>query len=420
MNTEFERKLDRYAELIINVSLNLQLKQRLIIGVPETNTGVPLEAAPLVRLLVEKAYQRGASLVDVIWGDDALLLKRFEHAAPDTLELVPTWQAQALVETAQSGGAFLTVLGNDPDLLKEQNPNRVAQLQQAVLKSLDPAMDYVVRSAINWSVIGASTSGWAGKVLPDLPPDEQVPALWEKIFTMCRIDANDPVAAWEEHGKQIHSRCVYLNEKKYSSLRLTGPGTDVMIGLPAGHIWGSAFMERQDGHPYVANIPTEEIFTLPHKDKVDGQIKATMPLSYGGGIMNDITLSFEHGRVVRAQAKQGESLLKTLIATDEGASRLGEIALVPHSSPISQMDTLFYNTLIDENAATHCAFGAAYKFTIEEGDTMTDDEFMAVGGNPSLVHIDFMIGSGQMDVDGISEMDQVEPIMRAGEWAFEV
>lgn len=420
MKSEFERKLDRYAELAINVGLNLQREQRLIIGVPEVNTGVPLEAAPLVRLLVEKAYRRGASLVDVIWGDDALQLLRFEHASPDTLELVPAWQAQALLETAQSGGAFLTVLGNDPELLKEQNPSHVARLQQAVLKSLDPAMDYVVRSAINWAVISASTTGWAAKVLPHIPTNEQVPALWEKIFTMCRVNSDDPVGAWTAHGKQIHKRCAYLNGKNYSSLRLTSTGTDVTVGLPAGHIWGSAFAERQDGLPYVANLPTEEIFTLPHKDRVDGHIRGTMPLFYGGGLMDEFSLTFERGRVVHAQAKQGESILQTLIRTDEGAGRLGEIALVPHSSPISQMDTLFYNILIDENAATHCAFGAAYKFTIEGGDQMTDDEFMAVGGNPSLVHIDFMIGSEKMDVDGITAEDIAEPVMRGGEWAFDV
>ncbi len=420
MENAFERNLNRYAELIIHVSLNLQPGQRLIIGVPEINTGAPLESAPLVRLLVEKAYQRGASLVDVIWGDDVLLLKRLKYAAPDTLDQVSAWKAQALLETAQSGGAFLFVVGNDPDLLKDQNPENIARIQQAVLKSLEPALEYLNRSAINWSVIAASTPGWAAKVLPDLPSDQQVPALWDKIFSMCRVYADDPVRAWEEHGQQINARCAYLNQKKYASLKLRGPGTDVTIGLPAGHIWGSAFTKRTDGLPYVANIPTEEIFTLPHKAKVDGRIKATMPLSYGGALMDEITISFEQGRVVRAQARQGESVLQQLLKTDEGASRLGEIALVQHSSPIAQMGTLFFNILIDENAATHCALGAAYKFTLEEGAGMTDEEFAAAGGNTSIMHVDFMLGSDQMNVDGITADENAEPVMRAGEWAFDV
>jgi aminopeptidase len=420
MGTDFEGKMDHYAELIINVGLNLQPEQRLIIGVPEYNTGAPLESAPLIRLLVEKAYKRGASLVDVIWGDDELLLTRFENAAPDTLEKVPAWQAQALLETAQSGGAFLTVLGNDPDLLKHQDPELVAQLQQAVLKNLDPAMDYVVRSAINWCVIGVSTPAWAAKVLPDIPADQQVAALWEKIFKMCRLDEADPVEAWEEHGRQIHARCEYMTTKKYSSLRLTGPETDLTTGLPQGHRWCGAFMTRQDGLPYVANLPTEEIFTLPHRTKAEGHLTASMPLSYGGALMEEFTLSFEGGRIVNAQAKNGQSVLQKLLETDEGSNRLGEIALVPHSSPIAQTGLLFYNILIDENAATHCALGSAYKFSIEGGDRLTDEEFVALGGNPSILHVDFMIGSEHMDVDGITEAGSIEPVMRAGEWAFEV
>jgi len=418
--SSFETYLDRYAELIINVSVNLQPEQRLIIGVPEYNTGVPLEAAPLLRLLVEKAYQRGASLVDVIWGDDALLLSRFQHASPDTLDIVPIWHAQALLETAHSGGAFLSIDGNDPDLLKGQDPDQVTKLRKAILTNLEPAKDYVVRSAINWSEVPASTPGWAAKVFPDLPPGQQVPALWEMIFKMCRVDEGDPVCAWKEHGKQINARSRYMNAKKYSNLHLIGPGTDLTIGLPTGHLWGSAFMTRQDGLPYIANLPTEEVFTLPHRTKVDGYVKSSKPLSYGGALMDDFTLTFKKGRVVGVQARTGESVLQKLIETDEGSCHLGEIALVPISSAVAQMDRLFYSILIDENAATHCALGSSYKFSIEEGSKMNDEEFTALGGNPSIVHIDFMIGSEHMDVDGITVDQEIEPVMRAGEWAFKV
>jgi len=281
-------------------------------------------------------------------------------------------------------------------------------------------MDYVVRSAINWCVIAVSTPGWAAKVLPDVSPDEQVAALWKKIFAMCRLDEENPVKAWEEHGRQIDARCAYMDAKKFASLKLTGPGTDLTLGLPSGHKWTGAFTTRQDGLPYVANLPTEEIFTLPHKNEAEGFLTCSMPLSYGGAVMDEFTLTFKGGQVVGVQAKKGEAVLQKLIETDGGSNRLGEIALVPHSSPIAQTGLLFYNILIDENAATHCALGSSYKFSIEGGHRLSDEEFSAMGGNPSILHIDFMIGSEHMDVDGITVDQEIEPVMRAGEWAFEV
>jgi aminopeptidase len=420
MDANFEKQLDRYADLAINVGLNLQPEQRLLIGIPIYNTGVPLEAAPLVRLLVEKAYQKGAKLVDVIWGDDDLVLVRFENAVPDTLDEIPSWQARALLGIAQEGGAFLTVLGNDPDLLKDQDPDLVARHQQSILKSTDPSMEYVRRSAINWSVIAAPTRGWAAKVLPGVSPEKQVASLWDHIFKICRLDQENYLAAWEEHSRQIDARCAYLNEKRYSGLRFTAPGTDIWIGLPSGHIWGSAIMSRQDGLRYIANLPTEEIFTLPDKTKAEGYLRSSIPLSYGGAVIDEFGLTFENGNVVEIQAKRGETILRKLIETDEGSRRLGEIALVPHNSPIAQMDQLFYNILIDENAATHFALGSAYQFCLEGGGSMSDEEFTISGGNRSLVHIDFMIGSEQMDVDGITQDESVEPVMRDGGWAFKV
>jgi aminopeptidase len=420
MDVNFDNQLEAYAELTLKVGLNLQPGQRLLIGVPIYNTGVPLEAAPLVRLLVKKAYQMGARLVDVIWGDDEVLLARFQHASEDTFEEYPSWQAKALLDYVQRGDAILTVLGNDPDLLKNQNPELVTKLQQTVLKHTDPAMEYVRRSDINWSVIAVPVKVWAAKVFPDVAPEEQMARLWEAVFKICRLDRGNPIRAWEDHTDQLKARTEFLNEKSYAALKFTAPGTDISVGLAEGHIWKSASTTNKQGVPYIANIPTEEIFTLPHRGKADGVVRASMPLSYGGAVMDDFSLTFKEGRVVKVQAGKGESILQNLVETDEGASRLGEIALVSHQSPIAQLGLLFYNILIDENAATHFALGSAYKFALKDGGFMSDEEFAARGGNRSLVHIDFMIGSEEMDVDGTTASGETEPIMRRGRWVSDV
>jgi len=420
MDPSFERKLDAYAELTLEIGLNLQSGQRLLIGVPVYNSGVPLEAAPLVRKLVSKAYQKGAKYVDVIWGDDEILLARIESASPNTMDLYPSWKSDLLLDYAQQGDAILTVLGNDPDLFKDQDAELVTQLRRIILERTDPAMEYVRRSAINWSVIAVPVQGWAAKVLPDVEPEMQIQKLWEALFKTCRLDENDPVEAWHSHIRQLVGRCEHLNRKRYSELKFNAPGTDFRIGLPEGHIWTNAHMTNQNGVPFTANLPTEEIFTLPHKEKADGVVRASMPLSYGGSLFEDLIITFAEGRVVRVEAEKGAETLRKLIETDKGASRFGEVALVPHSSPIAQTKLLFYNILLDENAATHLALGSAYKFSMEGGRTMSDDEFSASGGNQSVLHIDFMIGSDEMDVDGITTEGVVEPIMRRGEWAFEI
>jgi aminopeptidase len=418
MDRNFEHKLEAYSELTLKVGLNLQSGQRLLIGVPIYNTGVPLEAAPLVRLLVAKAYQMGAKYVDVIWGDDEVLLARFKYAPKETLAEFPRWKADVLLDYVQKGDALLTVLGNDPDLLKGQDSESVSIERKSVLTYTDPAMEYVRRNAINWAVIAVPVKEWAAKVLPHLVPEEQIKRLWEAIFTTCRLDQENPVAAWEVHIQQLVNRCDYLNMKKYSRLRFIAPGTDITIGLPEGHIWAGARMTTQQGVSFTANLPTEEIFTLPHKDKVEGIVRASMPLSYGGTLFEDFTLTFREGRVINVYSKSGEEILKKMLEIDEGSCRLGEVALVPYPSPIAQTGLIFYNILLDENAATHLALGSAYKFSIKGGEVMSDEHFTACGGNRSMIHVDFMIGSQEMDVDGIDAEGKIEPIMRNGEWAF--
>jgi aminopeptidase len=269
-------------------------------------------------------------------------------------------------------------------------------------------------------IITAPVDGWTEKVFPDLSLEDGKARFWDTIFDICRVKEPDPVAAWREHVDGLVARCDYLNRKQYTALEIAGPGTDLIVGLPGGHVWRGGSLTTQGGITHIPNLPTEEIFTLPHKDRVEGVVTATKPLSYGGTLIEGFSLSFCDGQVVEMEAEKGEESLQQLLETDEGVRRLAEVALVPHSSPISQSGLLFYNTLIDENASSHIALGRAFKFSIENGEGLSDAEFAALGGNNSLIHVDFMIGSGEMDVDGVTDGGAVEPVMRAGEWTFEV
>jgi aminopeptidase len=269
-------------------------------------------------------------------------------------------------------------------------------------------------------VVAAASQRWAAKVFPGIAPEQQVNRLWETINRLCRLDTADPIAEWQSHIAALAARADFLNRKQYTALRYSGPGTSLLIGLPAGHIWISARSESRNGIAFTANIPTEEVFTMPHRERVDGVVRSTKPLSYGGQLIEDFTLRFEKGRVIDVQAARGEAAMRQLLETDAGSSRLGELALVPHSSPISQAGLLFYNTLFDENAASHIALGSAYKFTLAGGEDMSDEDFERAGGNRSATHVDFMIGSPALDIDAVTAGGAVEPLVRRGEWAAAV
>jgi aminopeptidase len=417
MTTDFERRLESYGELVVKVGLNLQPSQRLLIIGPLASGGVSLEAAPLVRQIAASAYRAGAPLVEAIWGDEGLLLTRFKHAAADSFEEFSSWLPNALFNHVEAGHAVLSVYANDPDLLKGEAPERVGAVQQAVGRSVRPFREQISRNQTNWAVIAAAGSRWAARMFPGLSPDQQVSRLWDAIGRLCRLDRPDPVAAWQAHVDALAARSDYLNRKHYDALKYTGPGTDLTIGLPEGHVWVSGRTVSRSGIAFTANLPTEEVFSIPHKDRVDGTVRSSKPLSYGGTLIEDFSMRFADGAIVSIEAARGEAVLRQLIETDAGARRLGEIALVPHSSPISQSGLLFYNTLFDENAASHVALGSAYKFTLGGGDQMSDEDFERAGGNRSIVHVDFMIGSGDLDVDGVLQNGTIEPIMRRGEWA---
>ncbi|HVZ22608.1 MAG TPA: aminopeptidase [Vicinamibacterales bacterium] len=417
MTSDCDRQLQRYGELAVRVGLNLTRGQRLLVIGPIASGGVSLEAAPLVRHIAEAAYKAGASLVEVIWGDDAIQMTRFRHAPRDSFGEFSAWLPNALYEHAQAGHAILSVYANDPDQLKDEPPELVTAVQQAVSKNVRPFRELVSRNQTNWSVVAAAGAGWAARVFPQASPDQQVQKLWEAIGRLVRLDRPDPVAAWDEHLAVLARRRDFLNEKRYASLRYAGAGTDLTIGLPDGHLWVAGRSESRGGITFAPNLPTEEVFTMPHRDRVDGVVRASKPLSYGGTIIENFTLTFEAGRAVKVTAERGEAVLRQLVDTDAGAARLGELALVPHSSPVSQSGLLFYNTLFDENAASHVALGSAYKFTVSGGEQMDDAAFERAGGNRSGVHVDFMIGSGALDIDGVMANGATEPLMRRGEWA---
>lgn len=410
----FDEKLQRYADLVVKIGLNLQSGQRLIIR------QAPVDAAPLVRAITASAYKVGSPLVNVFWEDDDLTLARFEHAPRDSFAEFPAWETEALLQGVKRGDAMLSIHANNPDLLNGQNPKLVSTYIRTRQEHLLPVRNYTMRDAVNWLVIGVPIESWAAKIFPDAAKEEQIPKLWETIFSVCRLDQLDPIAAWRAHIQDLIIRSRYLNEKSYTALKYTGPGTDLTVGLPQGHIWKGAQSKSEKGITFVANLPTEEVFTMADKNRVDGVVSSTRPLNHQGMLIDGFQLTFAEGRVVKATAKQGESVLRDLIAADDGAGRLGEVALVPHSSPISQSGLLFYNTLFDENASSHLALGRAYRFNMQGGTVMTEEEFAAAGGNYSLFHVDFMVGSDKIDIDGVTANGQTEPVMRQGEWAFEV
>ena len=418
MHPDFEHSLTKYADLIVRVGLNLQPGQRLLISGPATSGGVSIEAAPLVRKVADSAYCLGAPLVEVLWSDPAITKRRFELAPADSFGEFPVAPPYVTTTTIDRGDAVLVITADDPDLLAGQDAARLSAAQRAVAENMAGVSARISSNKTNWCVAGAATPAWGERVFPGLTGADAETQLWDAIFHTCRVYSADPVAAWQTHLARLAAWRETLNARQYDALRLRGEGTDLTIGLPKGHRWASGAMNNAAGVPFTANLPTEEVFTLPDRARVDGTVRATKPLSYGGALIDDFSITFAGGRVVDYQARYGEDLLGSLIETDEGAARLGEIALVPHSSPISQSGLMFYNTLFDENASSHIALGRAYKFSLDGGTSLSDDEFTARGGNLSRIHIDFMIGSETMDVDGLTADRRAEPLMRGGEWTF--
>src|SRR5690349_4182440 len=425
-NQQHQELLQKYAEAIVKVGLNLRAGQRLIIT-NATARGVPPAGRELVHEVTKAAYAAGARFVDVIWGDEEMLRIRLQNAPADSFSEYSTWHVNGILGMLEKGDALLSIHANDPDIYSGLDSDRLSAMQRTHLENYAPISALVSRNAANWCVVASAAPAWAAKIFPDLNSEEAMEKLWQAIFETTRATQPDPVAAWGSHIQNLRKRADYMQTKKFSALhyRAASPGdksdkTDFTLGLPRGHKWISAQSLAENGVVFTANMPTEEIFTLPDRQRADGTVHATFPLSYGGSLIEDFSVTFENGRVVKVNAKRNEAILQKLVDTDEGSTRLGEVALVPASSPIAQRGHLFYNTLYDENASCHIAIGRAYRFTLTGGEELTEEEFNEAGGNTSLNHVDFMIGSPRMDIDGIKEDGSREPVMRQGEWAFDL
>lgn len=409
--SDFQTNLEKYADLAVRVGVNIQKDQTLVVN-------ATLDAADFVRLVVKKAYEAGANNVVVNWNDDIVSRTKYDLAPDASFQEYPEWRAREVEALAENGAAFMSIVSSSPDLLKGVNSERIANFQKAAGTALSKYRKYIQSDKVSWTVVAAPSAGWADMVFPDVPTEQRVQHLWEAIFKAVRVDTVDPVAAWKEHDATLHEKVDYLNGKRYKKLHYTAPGTDLTVELPEKHIWVGAGSVNEQGHEFMANMPTEEVFSVPLKTGVNGYVSSTKPLSYGGNIIDRFKLTFESGRIVGVEAEVGEEILKRLVDTDEGSHYLGEVALVPFNSPISQSNVLFFNTLFDENASNHFAIGSAYAFCIEGGKKMSSEELETNGLNESITHVDFMIGSDQMNIDGISADGSAEPIFRNGDWAF--
>ncbi len=402
-------RLDRLAEVAVHVGLGLALGQELVMT-------APIAALPLIRRITEHAYRVGASLVTPLFSDDETALMRFQHAPDAAFDTAPGWLFDGMAAAFRGGAARLAIAGEDPALLAGQDPDKVARANRARSAAYRPALELITGFATNWTIVSYATPAWARMVFPDLAEDEAVARLWDAIFAASRVDGPDPVGAWRAHNTALEVRTRRLNANRFAAIHFRGPGTDLRVGLADGHAWIGGAERAKNGIVCNPNIPTEEVFTTPHALRTEGTVQSTKPLSYQGTLIQDIRVRFEAGRIVDAAARTGSEVLTRVLETDEGARRLGEVALVPNSSPIAASGLLFCNTLFDENAASHIALGQAYKTCFEGGETMSEAELAARGANQSLIHIDWMIGSGRIDVDGIGQDGAAEPLMRAGEW----
>ncbi|MCC5965963.1 MAG: aminopeptidase [Natronohydrobacter sp.] len=401
--------LERLAELAVRTGLNLQPGQDLVMT-------TPVAALPLARAIARAAYRAGGGLVTPIISDRDMTLARYDHGAEASFDRAPGWLYEGMAKAFEGGAARLALVGEDPMLLAEQDAGRVGRANRANAMAYRPALAAISGFHINWSIISCPTPDWAARMFPDLPPAQALATLTEAVARTARLDQPDPVAAWAEHNAALARRCAMLNAARFDALRFRAPGTDLTVGLAEGHFWQGGASEARNGVRCNPNIPTEEVFTTPHAGRVEGYVRATKPLSHMGSLLEEIEMEFREGRAVSARAARGQDVLREMLATDEGAARLGEVALVPHGSPVSQTGHLYFNTLFDENAASHIAMGQCYASCFEGGDALSKDEIAARGGNESLIHVDWMIGSDRMDVDGLKEGAEPVALMRQGEW----
>lgn len=410
-NTNFKKNLQKYAELIASVGVNVKEHHTVVLQ-------ISVEQVELARLIVKESYKLGAKEVIVKWTDEVIQREFLAKAEESVLNEVPAYRIDEADDWVERGASRISVVSSNPDAFSGVDAHRIATYQSAAGKAMISLRKATQANKVSWTVVAAASVGWAQKVFPNLnSKEEQVEALWDQIFKTTRIYDADPVRAWQKHDQKLAAKADELNKEQFDALHYTAPGTDLTIGLPKNHLWEGAGSYNSRKEKFMANMPTEEVFTAPDARRIDGTVCSTKPLSYAGTTITGMNFTFKDGKVVTASAEQGEETLKKLLDTDEGAKSLGEVALVPDPSPISQSGITFYNTLFDENASNHLALGSAYAFSIQDGTEMSEEELVTAGLNRSQTHVDFMIGSDKMNVDGIRADGSVVPIFRNGDWA---
>ncbi len=404
-----EKKIDKLANLAVKRGVGLQKGQNLLIT-------APIESLPLVRKIAEHAYKEGASIVTPLFTDSDITLSRFKYAPDESFDSATDWLFNGMGEAFDNNTARMAIAGDDPMLLSQMDPDKVSRANKAMAKAYKPARERITEFKINWNIVSWPGSAWASRVFPELPLEEAIVKLADAIFDASRASVDDPIKAWDDHNEKLRIKTNWLNEKNFAALQYNGPNTNLRVGLADEHEWMGGASKAQNGIICNPNIPSEEVFTTPHAYKVDGTVSSTKPLSYQGTLIDNIKVTFKEGKIIEAHANKGEEVLQKVLKSDEGASRIGEVALVPHSSPISQSGIIFYNTLFDENAASHIALGQCYSKCFKGELDLSKEEIIKRGGNSSMIHIDWMIGSDQIDVDGIDQNGDSVPIFRKGEW----
>ncbi len=409
MPRTFQENLALYAKLTIRLGVNVQEGQELLLG-------ADVNDAEFVRLLVAEAYRAGASNVQVLYGDEVNSLTRYQHGSDTAIGYAPQWLVDGMARAMEDGAARLVVSSNDPSLLKHVDPSKVAISSKAQGIAGRRLSELIGGFAINWCIVGAASPTWAKSIFPDETPERAMERLWEAIFLTSRVLEDDPLAVWSAHCAKLEERQDYLNSLRLDTLQFRGPGTDLRVCLVEDHIWVGGWGRAKNGVQCSPNIPTEEIFTMPHRGRVDGVVRSTKPLSVRGQVVEGIEMHFKDGAVTSATAEKGGETIQRLIDTDEGGRRLGEVALVPNSSKVSESGVLFLNTLYDENAASHIAMGRCYSENLEGYDELSEEQRLERGANDSIIHVDWMIGSSEVDVDGLKPDGSVVPLMKSGEW----
>ncbi len=408
INPEWIRE---YARLIVRTGVNVQKGQEVVLN-------CPVEHYEFARLVIEEAYAAGAGEVILRWSDTVENRLYYQNVSEERMKEVPEWKAESVNSYARRGACWISIGGTDPEGLKGVDPKKIHIRSQAMDAALEEHYKLMMASINPWTVAAVPQKQWAKKVFPDLSEKEAMKALWEKILKTVRIGEGDAVARWAEHDRFLKEKCRFMNENAFTKLHYQNSlGTDFTVGLVKGHIWEGGSEKAGSGVIFEANMPTEEIFTMPDNRVAEGKLVSALPLSYRGNLIRNFSFTFRNGEVIDYSAEEGYETLKSIVEGDEGSRRLGEVAIVPYSSPISMMKLLFYNTLFDENASCHFALGECYPTTVEGGADMTEEELKAAGGNSSMNHVDFMVGTADLVITGIKEDGTEVVIVENGDWA---